>query len=97
MKKDLQIEVQGDRGWLYHGQPGTPCFVPEKFLKNGVFDWIAYSGSLWSGANLGALPEGFGLGSQAFPEIDLGPLTPGPEHDEFLRELRELVGFRKGL
>jgi hypothetical protein len=96
MNEDLQIEVQGDRGWLFQGElPGTVCFVPEKFLTGGVFDWNGYAGSLWSGANLGALPEDQGIGSQGFPEIELGPLVPSPEHDAFLAELRELVGFRK--
>ena len=97
MNETWQIEVEGERGWLFEGElPGTVCFVPARFLSpEGDFDQIAYAGSVWSRANLGALPDDLGIGSQAFPEVGDGPLAPSPEHDAFLAELSELVRRRK--
>jgi len=88
MNKTWQLEVGGERGWLFEGQlPGTACFVPARFFSA--------DGSVWSGANLGALPEDLGIGSQAFPEVGNGPLRPTAAHAAFLAELRELVRRRQ--
>jgi len=98
MDEKLKIKVGDEWGWLFEGElPGTLCFVPARFLDDaGVFDEVAYAGSFWSGANLGALPEELGIGSQLFPAIELGPLAHSPEHDAFLSELGEIARFRKG-
>ena len=97
MDEPWQLEVGGERGWLFEGElPGTVCFVPARFFSaEGVFDEAAYAGSLWSRANLGALPEDQGIGSQAFPELGDGPLRPTAAHAAFLAELREFVRRRQ--